>query len=123
MPWGGFDVRIWDQPLTFDGKSQKKPLEMLKFLVTRHDSMNPDEARASTMRWCRAVASVEAKDPKAHSMSNVAPHAKHAAVDNAVVVTDGPHQPESGPRVVSMHSSLTRWRARQYRRARLTRRA
>ena len=39
----GFHVYLWDEPLIFDGKSQKKPMEMLMLLVALGDPLKPNK--------------------------------------------------------------------------------
>lgn len=85
----GFNVYSWDEPLVLDGKSQKKPMEVLKVLVARSDPLKPnkgvDVEEIINELWPRA----EAKDPKGSFDVNVHRLRKLLKVEEAIVISEG----------------------------------
>ena len=85
---GGFKVSIADQQLVFDGKSQKKPLEMLQLIVTLQDAftgVGPKVQQIMDELW----PSLEAKDPQGSFDTTLHRLRKLINVEGAIVLADG----------------------------------
>ena len=85
---GGFKVSIAGTALAFDGKSQKKPLEMLQIMVTLQDTasgLGPKVGQVMDELW----PSLEAKDPQGSFDTTLHRLRKLIGVDGAVALADG----------------------------------
>ena len=85
----GFHVYLWDEPLIFDGKSQKKPMEMLMLLVALGDPLKPNKGARIDEIIDELWPSTEAKDPKGSFDVNVHRLRKLLQVDEAIVISEG----------------------------------
>ena len=84
---GGFKVSIGGTPLVFDGKGQKKPLEMLQLIVALQDSITgvgPKMQQVMDELW----PSLEAKDPQGSFDTNLHRLRKLIDVEGAIVLAD-----------------------------------
>ena len=85
---GGFKVSIADLPLVFEGKGQKKPLELLQYLVATQDfsaSVGPKIQQVIDELW----PSLDAKNPQASFDTTLHRLRKLIGVDDALIVADG----------------------------------
>ena len=85
---GGFRVSISGEPLVFEGKGQKKPLEMLQLVVTLQDAAGgtgPKVQQVMDELW----PSLEAKDPQASFDTNLHRLRKLIGVEGAITLADG----------------------------------
>lgn len=85
---GGFKVSIASTALTFEGKSQKKPLEMLQIVVTMQDAasgLGPKVGQVMDELW----PSLEAKDPQGSFDTTLHRLRKLIGIDGAIVLADG----------------------------------
>ena len=85
---GGFKVSIAGKVLAFDGKSQKKPLEMLQIVVTMQDAtsgLGPKVGQVMDELW----PSLEAKDPQGSFDTTLHRLRKLIGVDGAIALADG----------------------------------
>ncbi len=87
--FGEFRVSLADVPLTFDGKSQKKPLELLKMIASlqsaSNDGLGPRVQHVVDELW----PDLEAKDPQGSFEIALHRLRKLIAVDEALVLADG----------------------------------
>jgi LuxR family maltose regulon positive regulatory protein len=86
---GGFAVALWSEPLVFAGKSQAKPIEMLKLLVARGLGMKPGKALDIGSVIDELWPDAEARNPK--GLFDITLHRlrKLLKVDDAVLVSEG----------------------------------
>lgn len=84
---GGFRVTIGDAPLVFEGKSQKKPLEMLQMLVALQDGAGrgPKVRQVMDELW----PSLDTKDPQGTFDTTLYRLRKLIGVEGAIVLADG----------------------------------
>ncbi len=86
---GDFKVVVEDKLLAFEGKGQKKPLELLKFIVcsqaSAHDNAGPSVKRVIDELW----PDMEAKDPQGSFEIALHRLRKLIGVENVVVLSDG----------------------------------
>lgn len=85
---GGFRVSISGEPLVFERKGQKKPLEMLQLVVTLQDAASgtgPKVQQVMDELW----PSLEAKDPQASLDTNLHRLRKLIGVEGAITLADG----------------------------------
>ena len=85
---GSFKVSIADVVQVFEGKSQKKPLELLQLIVTLQDSFTgtgPKMQQVMDELW----PSLEAKDPQGSFDTTLHRLRKLINVEGAIVVADG----------------------------------
>lgn len=86
---GDFKVVVADKLLAFEGKGQKKPLELLKFIVcsqaSAHDNTGPSVQRVIDELW----SDTEAKDPQGSFEIALHRLRKLIGVENIIVLTDG----------------------------------
>ncbi|MEO8385046.1 MAG: BTAD domain-containing putative transcriptional regulator [Betaproteobacteria bacterium] len=86
---GDFKVVVADRLLGFEGKGQKKPLELLKFIVcsqaSAHDNMGPSVKRVIDELW----PDMDAKDPQGSFEIALHRLRKLIGVENIIVLSDG----------------------------------
>ncbi|MCY7389878.1 MAG: hypothetical protein LH481_17785 [Burkholderiales bacterium] len=85
----GFNVYSWDEPLVFDGKTQKKPMELLKLLVARSDPLKPNQGVDVEEIISELWPSADAKDPKGSFDVTVHRLRKLLKVEEAIVISEG----------------------------------
>ncbi|HSQ81630.1 MAG TPA: BTAD domain-containing putative transcriptional regulator [Casimicrobiaceae bacterium] len=81
---GGFEVDVDSEPLRFDGKVQRKPLELLRFIAVHHPAAAPVRGAISAL-WpgAGAGAGKAALDVALHRLR------KLVGVDDVFIVSDG----------------------------------
>jgi LuxR family transcriptional regulator, maltose regulon positive regulatory protein len=86
---GGFSVSLWDEPLTFSGKSQMKPIEMLKLLVARSNPLKPGKALDIGSAIAELWPDADTKNPK--GLFDITLHRlrKLLQTEEAVLVSEG----------------------------------
>ena len=85
---GTFTVTIGGKPLAFDGKAQKKPLEMLQLVVAHQDSAT---AIGPKVQWLidELWSNAEAKDPQGAFDTTLHRLRKLIGIDGAIILADG----------------------------------
>jgi len=86
---GGMKASVWDKPVTFDGKAQRKPMEMLKFLVARTDPSRADKGVRIEDVMEGLWPNADAKDPKGSFDVTVFRLRKLLEVKDAIIVSEG----------------------------------
>jgi DNA-binding SARP family transcriptional activator len=86
---GRFVVSRWNEVLSFDGKAQKRPLEMLKFLVARSDPLSPERGVRIEELIESLWPSAETKDPKGSFDITVHRLRKLLDSEEALIISEG----------------------------------
>ena len=95
-------MSVADVPLTFDGKSQKKPLELLKLIVALQRPSNAKTSAGPSVQHIidELWPDLEAKDPQGSFDITLHRLRKLIGVEDAVILADG-H--------ISLNLALVRW--------------